>query len=173
MVTMRWGVLILSLAAGAVEAAEGESLYENWRVLPPKAHDVVHGNNISGAWLRYDVRESYPATLTTAFIVDAMSAWGWTLYDSSSFEHPPPHTDGPFDRFLRPIYEKLGTHVWLARWRKPDLDEVVYRLVYSCAFERLGMHSVWAQVCGQRFHLAREGTSLLHQALNVCQVQEP
>lgn len=173
--TIRCAVLVLSIATGTARAAESDPPNESWRVLLPNAQDTVHSSGSTGVWMRYAVRESYPATKATASIVDALSARGWTIRDDPSFERPQPPKSHPLgDQFLllrqyfQRRYEAIGTHMWLGRWQKQDLHEVVYRLVYSCRFERLGMHSVWVDVCGHRFPPTTEHGSLLQQALNAC-----
>jgi hypothetical protein len=96
--------------------------------------------------LKYDVKESLPATATLAFIVDGLKREGWTpmldsdlpRYENSSLVH------GWHD----PAPESLdaGLHIWSARWRDADGNEVVYSLTYVCPLEQHGLHASYVGV---------------------------
>ena len=53
--------------------------------IAPTAVAVVRGGDPSAAWVRYEVREPYPAVETIAYLSDAMSHRGWKLVHVAGF----------------------------------------------------------------------------------------
>jgi hypothetical protein len=151
------GRLALILAVGLAARAAPES-----RTARPKgtlpviagAVEVVHERIAGHPHVRYDVRESLPASRTIEQLVDAMAERGWTLAELGSLgedaawvEEPP--LPGAFLSYWENWLRKSPTHQWEGRWRDANKREATFHLSYTCPLEQHGLHSVWVQVWGE------------------------
>ena len=129
----------------------------------PTAVDVIRGGDWDAAWVRYDVRESYPAVETIRYLVDAMSQRNWKLvqvaafrtvdtFEASRWIGASDLNQGPVPRGYVWSGGPTGKgHLWEAWWRDRSGRGVALKLEYRCPMEQQGLHSVWAQVSASMY----------------------
>jgi hypothetical protein len=127
--------------ASAADATGSRGLF-----VSPRAVDEVHHSAKPGKSLKYDVREPLPATETLAYIAERLARDGWTPVTGSDLpEYEQSSLASGWDEpdRLRP---GVGVHLWSARWRDANGNEVVYTLTYICPLEQHSLHSVYGNV---------------------------
>ncbi len=156
-------VLTLSMAG---EAARPKTQSRDVLPVAPSAVELVRGGERGATWLQYDVRNSYPARETIAYLVDAMSQRGWNLVRVADFR---PVASFEVPRWMRLPERKRGReaggyvggfvssaatgkgHLWEGWWRDRSGRGVAITIEYSCPMELQGLHSVWARVSARMY----------------------
>jgi hypothetical protein len=109
---------------------------ERWVLVVPGATDVTREQGPAWLSIMYRVKEPYPARSVISHVLEFMSRDGWTLISKGWTDTEPSEHS---------IFKMR--HTWSAVWRDDAAEfDVSYRLVYTCKFEHLGLHSAWATV---------------------------
>jgi hypothetical protein len=131
---------------------------ESRSVLPvvPGAVDVTQRAAQGATSVEYDVRESYPAPKTIAYLMEAMAHRGWKVTEVGMFRPPQWTLVGPVKPSRRSMSDLMHatpvrSHVWEAWWRDPSGRGVTFELEYNCPMEQQGLHSVWVHVRGSLY----------------------